>query len=207
MGAPRRKIEMNLTRKLQHSIQKNMSMEDALPTKMPVYVNSLAYMFGVATLSALVLLIVTGMILAIFGPGWYHVSRTGRFFNSLHFWSAQAFFGSMLLHMAIKLLLGAWRDGRWKTWMVGVLTFGIAIFSGFTGYLSASNWSSQWHAVQAKDAMNAMGIGAFFVTTNFSQTLTLHVAFLPFLVIILVVIHLAFIRHESPVKPYPPKGK
>ena len=62
---------------------------------------------------------------------------------------------------------------------------------------------SQWHAVQAKDAMNAMGIGAFFVTTNFSQTLTLHVAFFPFLVIILVVIHLAFIRHESPVKPYP----
>ncbi len=198
---------MNLTRRLQEYTQRNMTLEDALPTKMPVYVNSVAYLFGVATLSSLVMLILTGMILAIFGPNWYHVSGPGRFFNSLHFWSAQAFFGCMIIHMLTKLLLGAWRDGRWKTWMIGVLTLGIAIFAGFTGYLSATSFSSQWHAVQAKDAMNAIGIGAFFNTTNFSQVLTLHVAFFPFLVIVLVVVHLTFIRHESPVKPYPQEEK
>jgi quinol-cytochrome oxidoreductase complex cytochrome b subunit len=198
---------MNLTKRLQQYTQRNMTLEDALPTKMPVYVNSIAYLFGVATLSAFVMLILTGMILAIFGPGWYHVSRAGRFFNSLHFWSAQAFFGCMVLHMLTKLLLGAWRDGRWKTWMIVVLTLGISIFGGFTGYLSATSFSSMWHAVQAKDAMNAIGVGAFFNTTNFSQVITLHVAFFPFLIIILVVIHLAFIRNESPVKPYPKEGK
>ena len=133
---------MNLTRRLQEFTQRNMTLEDALPTKMPVYVNSVAYLFGVATLSALVMLILTGLILAIFGPNWYHVSLTGRFFNSLHFWSAQAFFACMVLHMLTKLLLGAWRDGRWKTWMIGVLTLGVAIFAGFTGYLSATSFSS-----------------------------------------------------------------
>jgi quinol-cytochrome oxidoreductase complex cytochrome b subunit len=194
---------VNLTKRLQDFTQRNWSMEDALPTKMPIYVNSIAYLFGVATLSALGMLILTGLILAIFGPNWYHVSSAGRFFNSLHFWSAQAFFGCMVLHMLTKLLLGAWRDGRWKTWMIGVLTLGIAIFAGFTGYLSATSFSSMWHAVQAKDAMNAIGVGAFFVTTNFSQVITLHVAFFPFLVLVLVGIHLAFIRHESPVRPYP----
>ena len=64
-----------------------------------------------------------------------------------------------------------------------------------------------WHAVQAKDAMNAIGVGAFFNTTNFSQVITLHVAFFPFLVILLVLVHLAFIRNESPVKPYPQERK
>ena len=90
--------------------------------------------------------------------------------------------------------------------MIGAITFGFAIFSGFTGYLSASNWSAQWHAVEAKDAMNALGVGAFFFTTDYSQVLTLHVALFPTLVVTLVVIHLLFIRHESPVKPYAAKG-
>jgi quinol-cytochrome oxidoreductase complex cytochrome b subunit len=198
---------MNLTKRLQTFTQRNMTLEDVLPTKMPVYVNSIAYLFGVATLSSLVMLILTGLILAIFGPNWYHISQSGRFFNSVHFWSAQVFFASMLLHMLTKFLLGAWREGRWKTWMIGVLIFGIAIFAGFTGYLSATSWTSSWHSVQSKDAMNAIGIGAFFNTTNFSQVITLHVAFLPILIIVLVTIHLAFVRHESPVKPYPEKGE
>jgi len=198
---------MNLTKRLQDFTQRNMTLEDALPTKMPVYVNSMAYLFGVATLSGLVMLILTGMILALFGPTWYHVRPIGRFINSVHFWSAQAFFGCMILHMITKLLLGAWRDGRWKTWMIGVLTLGVAIFTGFTGYLSATSFSSVWHSTQAKDAMNAIGIGAYFNTTNFSQVLTLHVAFFPLLIIVLVVVHLAFIRNESPVKPYPLEEK
>ncbi len=198
---------MNLTKKLQEFTQRNMTLEDALPTKMPVYMNSIAYLFGVATLCALVMLILTGLIIALFGPNWYHVRPIGRFFNSLHFWSAQVFFGFMLIHMFTKLLLGAWRDGRWKTWMIGVLTLGVGIFTGFTGYLSATSFSSMWHSVQAKDAMNAIGIGAFFNTTNFSQILTLHVAFFPFLILVLVVIHITLVRNESPVKPYPKEGK
>ncbi len=197
---------MNLTRNLQAYVKDNLVLEDVLPTKMPVYVNSVAYLFGVCTLSALAMLLLTGLIMAIFGPGWYHISRAGRFFNSLHFWSAQLFFFFILLHLATKFFLGAWRDGRWKTWMIGVTTFGFGVFAGFTGYLSATNWSAQWHAVEGKDAMNALGIGAFFSTTNYSQVLTLHMALFPTLIVVLVAVHLSFIRHESPVKPYPAGG-
>jgi len=197
---------MNITRRLRDSIRTNLTLEDLLPTRMPVYVNSVAYLFGVATLCCLGMLILTGIIMCVFGPGWYHLSRAGRFFNSLHYWGAQGFFFFILVHLLTKFLLGAFRDGRWKTWMVGSATFGVAVFSGFTGFLSASTFSSQWHAVQGKDAMNAMGVGAFFVTTNFSQVLTIHVLVLPILVVILVSVHLLFIRHESPVKPYAEPG-
>jgi len=197
---------MSMTEKLQGFVKENMTLDDALPTKLPVYVNSVAYLFGVFTLCSLVMVVLTGLIMAIWGPNWYHVARPGKFFHSLHFWAVQLFFTFMIVHLTTKYFLGAFRDGRWKTWMIGVLTLGSAIFSGFTGFLSAANWSSQWHAIEAKDAMNAMGVGGFFFSTNYSQVLTLHVAVFPAIVVLLVIVHILFIRHEGPVKPYPAKG-
>jgi quinol-cytochrome oxidoreductase complex cytochrome b subunit len=198
---------MSMTEKLQGYVKDKLTLDDALPIKLPVYVNSVAYLFGVLNLCTLVMIVVTGLVMAIFGPNWFHVRAAGKFFNSLHFWSVQLFFAFMVLHLATKYFLGAFRDGRWKTWMIGVLTLGAAIFSGFTGYLSAANWSSQWHSVEAKDAMNAMGVGGFFFSTNYTQVLTLHVAVFPAVVVALVVVHILFIRHEGPVKPYPAKGE
>jgi quinol-cytochrome oxidoreductase complex cytochrome b subunit len=196
---------MNLTRKAQMALRDTMTLEDALPTKMPLYVNSVAYLFGVSALSALGMLGITGIVMAAFGPGWYHVSKLGHFVNSLHFWSVQVFFGAIVLHGLTKFFMAAWRDGRWKTWMIGVLAFGIIVFTGLTGFLSQTNWDSQWIAVQAKDAMNALGVGAFFNTMDTTQVLTLHVVVLPLLVVALVGVHLFLIRHDSPVRPLPGK--
>ncbi|MFN2218649.1 MAG: cytochrome b N-terminal domain-containing protein [Anaerolineae bacterium] len=196
---------MNLTRKAQMALRDSMTLEDALPTKMPIYVNSMAYLFGVSALSALGMLGITGIVMAAFGPGWYHVSKLGHFVNSLHFWSVQVFFGAIVLHGLTKFFMAAWRDGRWKTWMIGVLAFGIIVFTGLTGFLSQTNWDSQWIAVQAKDAMNALGVGAFFNTMDTTQVLTLHVVVLPLFVVALVGVHLFLIRHDSPVRPLPGK--
>jgi quinol-cytochrome oxidoreductase complex cytochrome b subunit len=195
-----------MTRGTQSLVVDNLSLEDALPTQMPVYVNSVVYLFGATILSALSALIATGVVMCLFGPGWYHGSRVGHFVNSLHFWSVQVFFAALVLHLASKYLMAAWRDGRWKTWMAGVLAFGVAVFTGLTGFLSQTNWDSQWIAVQAKDGMNALGIGAFFNTMNTGQALTLHIAVLPFVLVLLVAVHLFFIRREGPVRPLERQG-
>lgn len=194
---------MNLTRSAQRFLQKNLTLEDALPTRMPVYVNSVAYLFGVSALSCLGLLILTGVIMSLFGPDWYHYSTLGHLFNSLHFWSVQIFFLTMILHLIAKFLMAAWRDGRWKTWAVGILTFALSLFVGLTGFLAQTNWDSQWIAVQSKDAMNSIGVGAFFNPMNTGQVLTLHVVALPLVIVILVGIHLFLVRRDSPVKPLP----
>ncbi len=193
---------MNLTRRAQRIAADNFSLEDALPTRMPVYVNSVAYLFGVTALSALAVLILSGVVISVFGPTWYHGSRGGHFVNSLHFWGAQVFFAALVLHVTTKYLTAAWRDGRWKTWIVGVLAFGVAAFTALTGFLSQTNWDSQWIAVQAKDAMNALGIGAFFNTMDTGQVLTLHIVLLPLLLVLLVGLHLLLVRREGPVKPF-----
>jgi quinol-cytochrome oxidoreductase complex cytochrome b subunit len=192
---------MNLTRRVQRLVTDNLPLEDALPTQMPVYVNSVVYLFGVTALSALAALIATGVVMSLFGPGWYHGSRVGHFVNSLHFWSVQVFFAALILHMVSKYMMAAWRDGRWKTWVMGALSLAVAVLTGLTGFLSQTNWDSQWIAVQAKDAMNALGMGAFFNTMNVGQVLTLHIVVLPLLLVLLVGVHLFFIRREGPVKP------
>ena len=192
---------MNLTRKTQDYLKDNLTLEDALPTQMPVYVNSIAYLFGVLTLSALAMLILTGTVMSLFGPDWYHISKIGRFFNSLHFWSVQIFFLGIVLHMVTKYMMAAWRDGRWKTWMVGMVIFFITLFTGLTGFLAQTNWDSQWIAVQSKDAINAAGGGSFFNPMNLGQILTLHIVVLPMAITALVGIHLFLVRRDSPVKP------
>ena len=197
---------MNITHSTQNFLKKNLSLEDALPTHMPVYVNSVAYLFGVSALSALVMLILTGVVMSIFGPEWYHFSGLGRFVNSLHFWSVQILFLAIMLHLLTKYLMVAWRDGRGWSWIVGVLAFGASMITALTGFLSQTNWDSQWIAVQAKDAMNAVGVGAFFNTMNTGQVLTLHMIVLPLVVAFLVGLHLFFIRRDSPVRPLPEEG-
>jgi len=192
---------MNLTERAQRFLKENAPLEDMLPTRMPIYVNSLSYLFGASALSALALLILTGVTLSLFGPEWYHGSRVGRLVNSLHFWGVQVFFGTILMHMITKFFMAAWRDGRRKTWFAGALSFGVAMFTGLTGFLSQTNWDAQWVAVQSKDAMNALGVGGLFNPMNTSQVVTLHIVVLPLLVVILVGIHLYFIRRDGPVKP------
>ena len=155
---------MSLTKRTQSFVERNLTLEDALPTRMPVYVNSVAYLFGAATLMGFLMLIVTGVVMALFGPTWYHLSATGHFVNSLHFWSAQIFFAALLIHLVVKFFMAAWRDRRFSTWIWGTLSLVVMVFTGLTGFLLQSSWDSQWIAVQAKDAMNAMGIGAWFNT-------------------------------------------
>jgi ubiquinol-cytochrome c reductase cytochrome b subunit len=198
---------MSLTHRSQLLLRRNLTLEDALPTRMPVYVNSLAYLFGAAALMGFFLLILTGLVMALFGPNWYHSSPTGHFANSLHFWSTQIFFAAILLHLATKFAMAAWRDKRWKTWVLGTLSFAVLIVTGLTGFLLQSSFDSQWIAVQAKDAMNAVGIGAWFNTANVGQMLTMHLAVLPVVGLILVGAHLLLVRRDSPVKPLPLKRR
>jgi ubiquinol-cytochrome c reductase cytochrome b subunit len=193
---------MNLTTGAQRALRRTLTLEDALPTRMPVYVNSIAYLFGATALMAFLMLILSGVLLALGGPFWYHTNSVGRFIDYTHFWSVQVFFAGIFAHLATKFFMGAWRGGRWTTWAVGSLLLAAAIFTGLTGYLLQTNWDSQWIATQAKDAMNASGVGAVFNTMNTGQVLMLHAIVLPLVVAAAIGVHLLLVRHDSPVRPY-----
>jgi quinol-cytochrome oxidoreductase complex cytochrome b subunit len=189
------------TARLRNAWKDNLPPDKLLPDSQPAYVASWIYVFGVATIAALVVIIVSGLILSFEGPSWYHVSRAGLFVNSLHFWSVQLFFIFMVVHLWGKFWMAAWRGRRAMTWITGVVAFLASIGTAFTGYLIQSNFDSQWIASEAKDGLNSVGIGAFFDTENFGQALLLHVCLLPLVVGFIVVIHVLMVRKHGVVPP------
>jgi cytochrome b/b6/petB-like protein len=197
----------NWTKTLREQLVRRFPAEQVLPDQQPAYVRSGVYLFGALTIGSLIIVIASGTVLALFGPQWWHVSAVGHWFNSVHLWSVQAFFFFMVLHLWGMFFQAAWRDGRGRTWAIGAITFVVSIMAAFTGYLSQSNFDSQWIAASAKDAMNSIGIGGFFNVLNFGQMYTFHVYLLPLIVSALVVLHLLFVRLRGVVRPFPVNGE
>jgi quinol-cytochrome oxidoreductase complex cytochrome b subunit len=182
-------------------LERRLPWENLLPDRQPFYVGSWVYVFGVVTIAALVWVVLSGVVLAAFGPQWWHLSSVGRFFNSLHFWSVQVFFVFMVLHLWGQYFMASWREGRAPTWMIGVVTFAVSIVAAFTGYLSQQNFAAQYIAINAKDAVNSTGVGGFFNVLNFGQMYGLHVMLLPIAIIVLVVLHIVQVRMKGVVPP------
>ena len=191
----------NLTGRLRRWLAAAVPGEDLLPEELPEYVRSYVYLFGSLTLGSFGCLIASGMTLAIFGPGWWHTSTIGHYVNSVHFWSVQAFFFFMVLHLWAQYLMAAWRRGRRATWVVGATTFAASIMAAFTGYLSQQNLDSQWIAVQGKDALNSIGVGAFFNLLNFGQMYSIHIAVMPAVLTALITLHVILVRRRGLVPP------
>ncbi|HEY8821554.1 MAG TPA: cytochrome b N-terminal domain-containing protein [Dermatophilaceae bacterium] len=173
----------------------------ALPDRQPVYVASWIYVFGVATLAAFVIVMVTGGLLAIGGVAWWHVSSLGLFVNSLHLWSVELFFAFMVIHLWGKFWMAAWRGGRALTWITGMVLFLASIGTAFTGYLSQGNFASQWISAEGKDGINSIGVGAFFNVLNPGQMILWHVVLLPFAVGAITVMHVILVRRHGVVPP------
>lgn len=191
------------TARLRESAVRSFPPERLLPDRQPSYVASWIYVFGAATIGALIVIIASGVILGLKGPAWWHDTGVGHFFNSIHLWSVELFFFTMVVHLWGKFFMAAWRGGRARTWMSGAIVFLVAIGAAFTGYISQQNFDSQWISTQGKDAMNSMGIGAFFNVTNFGQMYTYHVLLLPLAVVVLVAGHILLVRRHGVVPPLP----
>ena len=177
-----------------------------LPDRQPAYVRSWVYVFGVATLAALGVAIVSGFALALGGPDWWHYNPVGHFFNSLHLWSVEMFMAFMVIHLWGKFWMAAWRGRRALTWMTGVVAFVASVVECFTGYLSQQNLDSQWISTSAKDALNAAGVGPFFDAMNFGQMLMWHIVLVPLLLVAIVGAHILLVRvrgvsHPLPARP------
>ena len=189
------------TGRLRARAVRELPPEQLLPETQPIYVSSWIYVFGVLTLAAFIVVLISGGILAVEGPQWWHGSSAGHFVNSLHLWSVELFFAFMVIHLWGKFFMAAWRGKRALTWITGVICFLGSIGTAFTGYLIQSNLDSQWISTQAKDGLNAAGVGAYFNVTNFGQMLMWHIVLLPLVVGFVIGIHILQVRRKGVVPP------
>jgi len=166
------------------------------------YVASWIYVFGVAGIASLVVLIASGSVLTLKGPAWWHYTGVGHFFNSIHLWSVEVFFFVMVVHLWGKYWMAAWRGGRARVWVTGAVTFLVAIPAALTGYVSQQNFDAQWISTQAKDGLNSAGVGAFFNVTNFGQMYSYHVLLFSVAVVAIAVAHVLLVRRHGVVPPF-----
>jgi quinol-cytochrome oxidoreductase complex cytochrome b subunit len=191
----------NWTARLRGRAEQAFPPNQLLPDRQPIYVQSWIYIFGVLTLAALIVVLVSGGVLALKGPQWWHHSSTGHFVNSAHLWSVELFMAFMVIHLWGKFFMAAWRGHRAMTWVTGAVCFIGSVGTAFTGYLVQSNFDSQWISTQAKDGLNSVGIGAIFNVTDFGQMLMWHIVLLPLAVGVVVVIHVMQVRRKGVVPP------
>jgi hypothetical protein len=191
------------TSRVRRGVLRLLPPNKLLPDRQPAYVASWVYVFGVASLAALGMAIVSGFTIALGGTDWWHTNPVGHFFNSLHLWSVELFMAFMVIHLWGKFWMAAWRGRRAMTWITGVVAFLASVVECFTGYLSQQNFDSQWIATNGKDAFNAVGVGAFFNLMNFGQMLLWHVVLIPIVLIAIVGAHVLLVRVRGVSHPLP----
>ncbi|HVB45543.1 MAG TPA: cytochrome b N-terminal domain-containing protein [Streptosporangiaceae bacterium] len=191
------------TAKARTKLAKSLPPKKLLPDRQPAYVASWVYVFGIATLVALAIVVVSGFALAFGGPDWWHTNPVGHFFNSIHLWSVELFMAFMVIHLWGKFWMAAWRGRRAMTWITGVIAFMASVVTAFTGYLSQQNFDSQWIATNGKDAFNAVGVGAFWNVMNFGQMLMWHIVLMPLILLAIVGGHVLLVRVRGVSHPLP----
>jgi hypothetical protein len=174
-----------------------------LPDRQPAYVASWIYVFGVGSLAAFGVAVVSGFALALGGPDWWHYNSVGHFFNSLHLWSVELFMALLVIHLWGKFWMAAWRGKRAWTWITGVVAFAASVVECFTGYVSQQNFDSQWISTSGKDAFNSVGVGAFFNVMNFGQMLMWHIVLVPIALVAIIGAHVLLVRVRGVSHPLP----
>jgi len=175
--------------------------------------------FGSLLLFLLVNQIVTGILLMV-----YYRPTTDQAFDSVRYISAKAAFGwlirglhswgstlmvlFLLLHMARTFFMGAFKQPRELTWMVGVLIFGAALVFCFTGYLLPWSQLSYWATTVGTEIAGSIPVAGMFLKRLLlggeavsQETLlrfyVVHVVILPWVTVGLVVLHLALVRTQG----------
>jgi ubiquinol-cytochrome c reductase cytochrome b subunit len=178
------------------------------------------YVFGSATVFAMILQIVTGIFLTFYyapstASAWestkyiYEHVPFGSFVISLHFWGATAMIAMLLMHMLQVIIWGAYKAPREIMWVIGVLLLIITLVLGLTGYLLPWDMNAYFASQVAINISASVPVlggfvqqflsgGAGMGTLTINRFFGLHVWLMP---AALVAGHLAIFRHNGSAGP------
>jgi quinol-cytochrome oxidoreductase complex cytochrome b subunit len=179
------------------------------------------YCLGGLTFLFFVLLVVTGIMLAMYykpSPDTAYSSvqeistvvRYGWLIRGVHFYAANGMIITSILHMSRVYFTGAYKRPRELNWIVGVGLGALTIMGGFTGYVL------RWD----QEAVGAAGIGyglassvpqlgsiitSIFWGNNYDDTLShfyaSHILLIPGVLMLLMVLHFWMIRRHGIARP------
>ncbi len=181
------------------------------------------YVFGSATIFAMILQFVTGIFLTFYyapsaSTAWestnyiYHNVPLGGFVLGLHFWGATAMIALMFMHLLQVLIWGAYKAPREIMWVIGVLLLIFTLVLGLTGYLLPWDMNAYFASQVAINIASSVPVigsyvqqflsgGAGMGTLTINRFFGLHVWLMPALLALLAVAHLVVFRHNGSAGP------
>ncbi len=179
---------------------------------------------GSATLTAFIIQIVTGVVLATFySPSPDHAYESIRFIDrqvasgallrGMHHWGASAMVVLLIAHTIRVFAVGAYKYPREVNWLVGVGLFFVVMGFSFTGYLLPWDQKAYWAtAVGTNIAGTTPLIGARLVTllrggpdlgaATLTRFYSFHVLWLPLVLGGLILVHLVMLIRQG-IAPRP----
>jgi ubiquinol-cytochrome c reductase cytochrome b subunit len=180
------------------------------------------YVFGSATLFAMIVQIVTGIFLTFFyapsaATAWestraMYLNPYTHFLLAVHYWGASAMIALVFLHLLQVLIFGAYKSPRELQWVVGVLLLLVTLVLGLTGYLLPWDMDAYF---ASQVSLNIVGLapilgpfmqhvaqgGGGMGTATINRFFGLHVWLMPAVLVLLVGAHLAIFRHNGAAGP------
>jgi ubiquinol-cytochrome c reductase cytochrome b subunit len=146
---------------LERRVQLEAPIKEAVLHPVPKSTASWWYVFGSASLTLLILQIVTGILLALVyspsaGQAWNilqslnHDIPLGWFLRAMHGWGSNFMVAVVIIHMAQVFLFGAYKFPRELTWVLGVFMLLMTLGMAFTGQVLRFDQDAYW----------GLGIGA-----------------------------------------------
>jgi len=203
--------------------------EFAAHKTVPLHSATAWYYFGGVTLFLFTIQVLTGVLLLLY----YRPSPTeayesvqfimtrvqfGWLVRSIHSWSANLMILTAFIHMFSVVFLHSYRRPREITWLSGLVLLGLALGFGFSGYLLPWNKVSYFATKVGTDMAASVPVaghqvarflrgGADVGGATLTRFFGFHVAVLPGLTTLLLVVHLGLVQRHGMSSPPWSEGK
>ena len=203
--------------------------EFAAHKTVPLHSATAWYYFGGITLFLFTIQVLTGVLLLLY----YRPSPTeayesvqfimtrvqfGWLVRSIHSWSANLMIFTAFIHMFSVVFLHSYRRPREITWLSGLVLLGLALGFGFSGYLLPWNKVSYFATKVGTDMAASVPVaghqvarflrgGADVGGATLTRFFGFHVAVLPGLTTLLLVVHLGLVQRHGMSSPPWSDGK
>jgi len=200
-------------------INENIFIKEPIPNHLKKWY----YCTGATPLILFAIQVVTGILLTFYfipSPEMAYESvrhiteevTLGFWIRGVHRWGSNLMIITLLLHIVRVFFTGAYRKPREINWMVGVVLFFLTLALSFTGYSLTYNQLSYWATTVGTNMINEVPVighwllvflrGGEEVTANtLTRFFTIHVGFLPPLIVLVMAVHIIILRIHGVSEP------